>query len=589
MTTSKGRTTAHNASQLQKAMDITAEQLARAQAAGLIPDHDMKTPRWSGPLVDQLVARRQEILDALPDDLSQDQLMQALGMTYGQWRRAEEAGLLPAPDRGEFWTRPVADELIARADELREQTPPQPLGAARCAQLLSEAVGVEVDLDDFRTLVKAGHTEAVSSYKKWNLYDVGRLHQLVSTGEGRRLVIDVVAERQAWLAGSMPARDAAHYLGWSEEDFVRVAAQRDIRPGRFDRYARTDVAALADDEDLVERVRRERLLGPEQAAQHMEIRRRDFDYVVAAGWVAPSTFVERELGDRSRPFKTIRVPLYQVGDLEDALATPGVDWEEVRAVKPGAPSPLREHTRLPIARADAVRAFCGDLSSTWSVEVWPRWANRDDVWHIDWEQRPDGHPTKAEVHTALHAHRAARRHAGQVVLSTAVGDVINWARRMLQPGAAVVLDTETTGLDGLVIEIGCVDAYDGSVLLHTLVNPAGVPVEPGARAVHGICDEDLAGAPRWEEVWPLLAAAVEGRQILAYNAPFDRGRIAATHAHAGLDRAHLPGQDRWACLMQARSTWARIGYRLPLGGAHRALGDAQDGHAVLHAMATPAR
>src|SRR5260370_4542678 len=136
----------------------------------------------------------------------------------------------------------------------------------------------------------------------------------------------MIARRQAWIAGSIPPRAAAQYLRWREADLARVAAERGLAAGRFGRYSRTDIAALTADEDLMERVRREQLLGPDQAAEHMEIRRRDFDYVVAAGWVRPVRHATLEVGIR----KTVSVPLYRTGDLEDALRdVPGVDWEAV--------------------------------------------------------------------------------------------------------------------------------------------------------------------------------------------------------------------------------------------------------------------
>ena len=69
------------------------------------------------------------------------------------------------------------------------------------------------------------------------------------------------------------------------------------------------------------------------------------------------------------------------------------------------------------------------------------------------EQRADGHPAKAEVARALAAHRGASKHAGNVVLSTAVGDVIRQARADLAPGRACVVDTETSDLDGIVVEM----------------------------------------------------------------------------------------------------------------------------------------
>ncbi|GLX06584.1 3'-5' exonuclease [Microbispora sp. NBRC 16548] len=577
------RTRAHDHAELAAALGWTMGQLGRALAAGVLPAYDMKTPRWSARLVTEMLGRREELTAAIPDDADESELMTMLGIGHGDLRRGRDAEVIPAPDRPPYWTRALAEQLAARAEEIRAAIPPQPLGLRRCAELLAERTGLEVTDADVRVLEERGLTRVVDCYKKWDLYDVGALVALVGQEDGLATLTGIVADRQAWLADSITAEDAARWLGWHVRDLERVAAARGMTAGRFGRWARTDIAALTEDEALIERVRREQLLGPEQAAQHMEIRRRDFDYVVAAGWIRPVLHVTREVGVR----KTVEVPLYQVGDLEDALAMPGVDWEAVRAVRPGQPSPLREHTRLPIARADAIRAFCAQLGHEWSVEVWPHYWNGGDRWEIDWEIREDGHPTKAEVAAALAAHRGARKYADQITLSTAVGQVIRWARECLRPGVAVVLDTETTGMDGVIIEIAVVDACTGETLLNTLVNPGTVPIEPGARAVHGITDAELQDAPTWQEVGPAFLQAVDGRRILAYNAPFDAGAVRATHRVAGLDVRDLPGPDRWDCLMRARSTWARIGRWLPLGGGHRALGDALDARRVLQAIGAP--
>ena len=579
------RTTAHDHKQLAAALGWTVTQVDKAVASGVLPPHDLKTPRWKAATVDALVARQGELAGALDEGalLTGDEMISRLGLEPGEWRRGRDHGAIPEPGRGGFWTRAAADELAGRIGELREQIPPQPLGARRCAALLAELAGLDVTDDDFLDLANAGHVDSVDSYKDWLLFDVAAVRRLGTTEDGIAIVAAVVAGRQAWLADSITTEDAANWLGWHPRDLKRVAREHDIRPGRFGRWARTDIARLAGDEELLERVRREQLLGPDQAAVHMEIRRRDFDYVTAAGWASPAMYLNREVGRR----KTVEVPLYTVGSLEDALQTPGVDWEAVRSVKAGEVSPLREHTRLPAARADVVRAFCDHLADTYSVEVWPHFWNSRDQWHLDWEQRADGHPTKAEVGRALAAHRGASKHAGNIVLSTAVGDVIRQARADLEPGAACVVDTETTDLDGVVIEIAVIDAATGDVLLDTLVSPDGVPVEDGARAVHRISDAELAGAPRWAEVAPAFLAAVGGRRILAYNAGFDEGRIAATHRHAGLDAGRLPAAARWDCLMEAQSTWLRIGRWLPLGGGHRARGDALDARQVLLRLAAP--
>jgi DNA polymerase III epsilon subunit-like protein len=276
-----------------------------------------------------------------------------------------------------------------------------------------------------------------------------------------------------------------------------------------------------------------------------------------------------------------------VGSLEDALAMPGVDWEAVHAVRPGQESPLREFTRLPRSRAEIVRAFCDQVSGRWQVEVWPHFWNAGDRWEIDWEQRADGHPAKDEVAEALAAHRGASRHADHIELSTAVGEVIRQARACLEPGAAVICDFETTDLGGVGIELAVIDAAAGAVLLNTLISPDGVRVEDGARAVHGITDDELADAPRWRDVFPAFLAAVEGKMILAYNAQFDSSTVAITHEHAGLPAGQLPPRRQWWCLMEALSAWRRVGRWSPLGGSHRALGDAQAARQVLLQLTAP--
>lgn len=93
-----------------------------------------------------------------------------------------------------------------------------------------------------------------------------------------------------------------------------------------------------------------------------------------------------------------------------------------------------------------------------------------------------------------------------------------WSETMLEPGAACILDVETTGFTGAIIEIAVIDAATGETLLNTLVDPGPVPIEPGAQAVHGISVDDLVDAPTWSVVWDQLLTAVGDRTVLAYNA-----------------------------------------------------------------------
>jgi DNA polymerase III epsilon subunit-like protein len=88
-------------------------------------------------------------------------------------------------------------------------------------------------------------------------------------------------------------------------------------------------------------------------------------------------------------------------------------------------------------------------------------------------------------------------------------------------------------------------------------------------------------------VLPRLLQVTKGRQILAYNADFDAARVAQTTARHGLDLGHLAEVGRWGCVMNRRSDWERIGRWLPLGGGHRALGDARAARDVLLGMTAP--
>ena len=133
-----------------------------------------------------------------------------------------------------------------------------------------------------------------------------------------------------------------------------------------------------------------------------------------------------------------------------------------------------------------------------------------------------------------------------------------------------------------MIEIGVVDIA-GQTLFESLVNP-GCPISAEATAVHGIVDSDVAEAPTLLEVLPRLLEVIEGRPLLAYNAPYDRQVLAADLESRQRRSKGLTAPRRWGCVMRARSAatgnpWAR------LEGDHRAVGDAQAAAEVLRAIA----
>jgi DNA polymerase-3 subunit epsilon len=130
--------------------------------------------------------------------------------------------------------------------------------------------------------------------------------------------------------------------------------------------------------------------------------------------------------------------------------------------------------------------------------------------------------------------------------------VVAWAHcRISNPASWVILDTETTSLEGEVIEIVIVDP-DGRVLLESLARPFG-RVSAEARALHGITDEELAGAPSFAELWPRIYGVLsQVSYVITYNAPFDRERLATSAQLAGLTLYTGRGAARRAQLYGAR-------------------------------------
>ncbi len=145
-----------------------------------------------------------------------------------------------------------------------------------------------------------------------------------------------------------------------------------------------------------------------------------------------------------------------------------------------------------------------------------------------------------------------------------------WARARLRRNDAVILDTETTDLDGDVIQLSVIDLR-GTVLLSTLVRPTS-PISDTAILVHGITDTDVADAPSMREVAHQLHAVIGDKWLLAYNAPFDREALLRGLDLAQIAPGRLAGSKHWRCLMRLRAA-TEDGRWTKLGGPHHALGD----------------
>lgn len=88
-----------------------------------------------------------------------------------------------------------------------------------------------------------------------------------------------------------------------------------------------------------------------------------------------------------------------------------------------------------------------------------------------------------------------------------------------------VVDVETTGFSAendRVVEMACVMVEDSRIAetSTSLVDP-GIPIPPRATAVHGITDDDVVGAPRFEIAQLHLRRMCRGATVAAHNARFD--------------------------------------------------------------------
>lgn len=105
--------------------------------------------------------------------------------------------------------------------------------------------------------------------------------------------------------------------------------------------------------------------------------------------------------------------------------------------------------------------------------------------------------------------------------------------------SAVVVDTETTGLDttkARIVQIGGVRLNHGRIEgegFDTLVNP-GMPIPPDSTRIHGVSDDDVRAAPDFAGVKPGFDDLVAGRVVIGHSVAFDLTVLRLEHERAGL-------------------------------------------------------
>lgn len=114
------------------------------------------------------------------------------------------------------------------------------------------------------------------------------------------------------------------------------------------------------------------------------------------------------------------------------------------------------------------------------------------------------------------------------------------------------IDFETaTGYRNSACAVGLVRVESGRIKdqFCSLMRPPGNEYWSRNIAVHGILPEDTLDAPSFSELFPRFRHFIEGRMLVAHNAPFDRSVLVKTMDHYALDYAGLH-VSQWECTLK---------------------------------------
>lgn len=153
---------------------------------------------------------------------------------------------------------------------------------------------------------------------------------------------------------------------------------------------------------------------------------------------------------------------------------------------------------------------------------------------------------------------------------------------------AVVLDTETTGPDAAtarIIQIGAVRVIHGEVraddIYDQLIDP-GIPVPESSTRIHGLTDDDIAGAPSFAEARGALESYLGDAVIIGHAIGYDLSLLKSETEKSGEQWTRPRRLDTRLLARLVRPTLANhsldtvsdwLGIKIT--GRHTALGDAQ--------------
>lgn len=218
--------------------------------------------------------------------------------------------------------------------------------------------------------------------------------------------------------------------------------------------------------------------------------------------------------------------------------------------------------RAALAKAHQARCTCPVCGTVFRFVLGPRWIpERDCVTCQEQLHQAECHQIRTEI------------------------------RELLSDETAIILDLETTDLDGYIVQLAII-TLDGRIVLDTLVNPMH-PISAEAQQVHGLTTEWVQDAPVFADLVDDLTRLLHHRPVCVYNVDFEyailyneivrreqaQGNVEMAYAHAG---AWVKAVD-WYDAMDWYSTYRGYRQRLP-GGDHTALGDCRATLALLQSL-----
>ena len=162
---------------------------------------------------------------------------------------------------------------------------------------------------------------------------------------------------------------------------------------------------------------------------------------------------------------------------------------------------------------------------------------------------------------------------------------------MCRSSEYLILDTETSGLKrpAEVVELSIISST-GEIMFWELIRPIN-PYGGIAAQITGITADMLANRPTWLDLRPRIEAILKDRDIVVYNATFDRHMFRCSDESNQLPVFKWSEHSRWWCAMKAFAeyrhywddyhgnwAWAKLTEvarfcNVEVTDAHRAVGD----------------